>query len=703
MALFGLDKLFRGFRTKKYGGRYEQLTQLPPDMSTAELVKSYGEIGWLYACVTKRAEAVASADLHLYRLDSESNQVELFDHPLLKLLEKPNPFTTGYKLDMLTGIFMDLAGEAFWIVERDNRGRPIELWSVNPAYMWVCPDRETFVRGWVYRCGSDNIPIDPADIIHFFFPNPDNPYRGLGPAQAASVDLQSSKYSKEWNRRFFYNSARPDAVIEFDRVLDEDEYDAIVKAWNASHSGVGNAHKIGMLEIGHYKQISTNPKDMDFGNLQTQTRDAILSIFGVPKSVLGITEDVNRATAETAEYTFAKRTVKSLLRMRQDDLNAQLVPLFPEERLFLGYDDPTPEDQAAKLAAWTAGHNKWLTTNEIREQLGLEPVEGGDEIPQPGSGAMPSFGFDDLTDDDQGDGGKSIPQRHTRLPMVPKSKALVIRKRQVAVWLKGLDREAYWKSFVTKTDKREQQLARTWRAIFREQAKNIDAALDDYHKTVRVSDSLLTKMRALSDKKADKSEMDQLLASLDKVGKDSPTFKSLRPMIARMLSDSAQEFFDDTGMGIEFDLRNPKVSKWIDRYCLAQIRDINHTTREAVRHDLLYADENGLSLPEIKDMVMATFKDAEESRVNTIVRTEVIGSSNAGTLAGYEQSGVVQGKEWLAAIDERTRESHMAADGQRVELDEDFVLDDGAHGECPGNIGEAEHDCNCRCTVLPVV
>lgn len=700
-----LDKLFGGMRRKKYGGRYEQLSYLPPEMSTTEYVKSYGEVGWLYACVTKRAEAVASANLHLYRLDSDSDQVEVFDHPLLTLLEKPNPHMTGYKLDMLTGLYMDLVGEAFWVVERDARGNPIELWAVNPAYMWVCPDRETFIKGWIYRCGSDNIPIDPADVVHFYFPNPDNPYRGIGPAQAAAIDIQSSRYSKEWNRRFFFNSARPDALIEFDRTLDEDEYDTIIKHWNQSHGGVNNAHKIGMLEIGHYKQISTSPKDMDFASLQTLTRDSILSIFGMPKSILGITEDVNRATAETAEYTFAKRTVLPLLRMRQDDLNAQVLPMFRDDRLRLEYDDPTPEDGAAKLARWTAGHNKWLTTNEIREEQGLEPVEGGDEIPQPGYGSIPSFDFGDWDDEEEADAKAAPPYpfRPPAHPLMPMSKALVIRKRKIRAWRKGLDREAHWKAFVGKAEQNEMRLAKVWRSILRQQREAVLDALSGYGKTVRSGDTLLIKMRALSVKKSDGDEVDSILSILDDIGKDSDIFKTLRPQIARLLGESAQTFFDDTGIGIEFDLKNPKVAKWIDKFTAAQIGSINHTTREALREDFRYAEENGLSLPDIRDMVQSTFQDASEGRVNTIVRTEVIGASNAGTLAGYEQSGVVTGKEWLAAIDERTRESHADADGQVVALDEDFVLDDGATGECPGNMGYAEHDINCRCTVLPTV
>jgi uncharacterized protein with gpF-like domain len=90
------------------------------------------------------------------------------------------------------------------------------------------------------------------------------------------------------------------------------------------------------------------------------------------------------------------------------------------------------------------------------------------------------------------------------------------------------------------------------------------------------------------------------------------------------------------------------------------------------------------------------------STPETIARTEVIGAANGAVLEAWEQSGVVEGKSWLAALDDRTRESHIAAHGQTVPLDEDFQVGVGS-GPAPGQIGEAEEDISCRCTITAVV
>ena len=91
----GIISKFLG-RLKKFGGPLEQYGQLPPPWATGEYVKAFGEIGWLYACVDKRAAAVAAANMHLYQVAKNGDQTELFSHPLLALLAKPNPALTGW-------------------------------------------------------------------------------------------------------------------------------------------------------------------------------------------------------------------------------------------------------------------------------------------------------------------------------------------------------------------------------------------------------------------------------------------------------------------------------------------------------------------------------------------------------------------------------------------------------------------------------
>ncbi|MGG0340015.1 phage minor head protein [Priestia megaterium] len=92
-----------------------------------------------------------------------------------------------------------------------------------------------------------------------------------------------------------------------------------------------------------------------------------------------------------------------------------------------------------------------------------------------------------------------------------------------------------------------------------------------------------------------------------------------------------------------------------------------------------------------------------KGRARTIARTEMVGAARTGQWHSDKQSGMVIGKIWRSAQQDRTREGHREADGQVKTFDEPFYV---ANGEgqfeplmYPGDNSEASADnvINCRC------
>lgn len=84
-------------------------------------------------------------------------------------------------------------------------------------------------------------------------------------------------------------------------------------------------------------------------------------------------------------------------------------------------------------------------------------------------------------------------------------------------------------------------------------------------------------------------------------------------------------------------------------------------------------------------------------------RTAITSAHSLGKLKGYERAadmGIDVEKQWLAALDSRTRGSHRHLDGEAVELDAEF-----SNGlKYPGDPdGPASEVYNCRCTLVPVI
>jgi SPP1 gp7 family putative phage head morphogenesis protein len=174
--------------------------------------------------------------------------------------------------------------------------------------------------------------------------------------------------------------------------------------------------------------------------------------------------------------------------------------------------------------------------------------------------------------------------------------------------------------------------------------------------------------------------------------------------LAAHWSDLVEEFgqaaLDEVGAGIDFELADPHVQDFLRRRAADRVRYINGTTRESLRETLSEGVAAGEGIEPLAKRVEATFADAIGRRARVIARTETTRAAAVGSNEGIRQAGVEE-KQWLAVRDDRTRDSHVALDGQHVPVDADFVSPEtGASGPGPGDLGDPAEDVNCRCTTV---
>lgn len=133
-----------------------------------------------------------------------------------------------------------------------------------------------------------------------------------------------------------------------------------------------------------------------------------------------------------------------------------------------------------------------------------------------------------------------------------------------------------------------------------------------------------------------------------------------------------------------------------------KVASINATTKKAIDKVVKNALQEGLSIDVAARQIRKRLKGISAARSKSIARTEIIGASNQGQLIGAESLAVPMEKEWISTIDEVTRTEtfdHVAADGERVGLKEQFVMSGEPMdhpGDAKGSIGNV---INCRCTV----
>lgn len=126
---------------------------------------------------------------------------------------------------------------------------------------------------------------------------------------------------------------------------------------------------------------------------------------------------------------------------------------------------------------------------------------------------------------------------------------------------------------------------------------------------------------------------------------------------------------------------------------------ITDTTKEIVRSVIQEATIEEAGVFETANMIRNRWEIVSLYRAERIARTEIITASNLGSLEGAKATGLNLKKVWVATPDSRTRDTHIALDGQVVGIDQEWTVG-GEPAPYPGYAGlSAGERINCRCTL----
>lgn len=361
--------------------------------------------GWVYRNNDAIAQEVSKIEFELYSVGLKNGEIvynEIESHPLLDLLDKPNPETTKNDAIYIIQSHKKLSGDAFWLKIR-NGNQVVGLRTLPPdkVSLNLKPPTEsdpTVIDSYLYQDTIDgkkiSVTYQPEDIIHFKKPNPGNPFRGLGAVEALADAIDLDNLTTETTKKFFQNGAITNFVLTTPNKITDEQLKRLKAEMRASYGGASNAYKA-MILGGDLKpvDISYSNKELEFLAQLEWYRDKIMYGFGNTKASLGMIDDVNRASHEGSIIEWQRNTVKPDMEAIVNTLNEFLVPEFGSN-LILGFCDPVPEDRADDIeevkALYPIGV---ITLNEARESVGLESVNGGDEFFTPSTGVnMPSGG-----------------------------------------------------------------------------------------------------------------------------------------------------------------------------------------------------------------------------------------------------------------------------------------------------------------------
>lgn len=367
----------------------------------------------VYKCVNSIARAAARVPLKLYT----NREKEILKHPLLDLLDRPNPMTGKYEFTEAVISFLLITGDSF--LERVMAGgAPRELWILPPFNMEVVPGRSfipsqyifTSETGSKHSFGVDFITKD-SDILQLKFFNPRDYWRGLSPLVAAGLDLDTGNYAAMWLKSLLKKGAVPPGALihkatDSNEMLTDEQFNRLKDQFAERFANIGDAGKPLLLE-GNLEWVSfgVNPVDIGYGAIKKDSAISIAQAYDVPPQLIGITDASTFSNMQEAREYFYMNAVLNVLEQYVSELNNWLVPKFGEN-LYLAIDEnkvPALEGvrQKKRESVLSLFNSGLIAINEAREELGYEAVEGGDEI-MVAAGKLP-LNFDNMPSDKEAD------------------------------------------------------------------------------------------------------------------------------------------------------------------------------------------------------------------------------------------------------------------------------------------------------------
>lgn len=372
------------------------------DLAFIALVNYYKSCGPLSDGIDKVAQEVQTIQPRVW----DRSQEKFIDHPVDNLINHPNSDMS--REDFLFSICATylLTGNVFPYVTLGISRNPLELLSYNIQDLTLEADTRDGFIGTIQSNTTyqQEFYIREEGTHRFRYKNKDNskevwPIRrfnprkdssnlfGLSPINSIFLEIEQYIASSKHNLSLLKRGARPGGVFSTisDMPLSDEQFMRMQDQINRYYMGENNAGRPLLMENTKYEESIVNNRDMDYSSMRKNIQAMIYNRLNIPlPSISG--ENMTLANMDVAKLNLYDNAVIPVTRVLLGQLGRFLFPLYDEQsradQLELTFDEgsiaalQTRRNDVVKIRK-DIGVN---SDNELRRELGDQPIEGGDVI-----------------------------------------------------------------------------------------------------------------------------------------------------------------------------------------------------------------------------------------------------------------------------------------------------------------------------------
>ncbi len=635
--------------------------------------------GWAAIANRPIADRLASLRILVFEMiQDERVQVEA-EHPLQVVLDNPGPIFSRQLLLMLTAWHLQAVGEAYWQKVSDGIGVTRQLWPIPPQNIAPVPGTENVIAGYEVRTGrGDTLFLPENEVVRIWRPDPSSIYSSIGVLGPQSVEWDAERFRMEHLRSHFKNDATPRVAIVGDSGAPAPEpgvRDAFAADWRNRYQGrIGRDRGLPAFIPPGFKphEFSAHGGMVDLVPLGKAASEQFLAAYGVPGSIAGMMVDVNRAAAETAQFTMDQNTVLPIAMLVAGALEQQLAPDF-DEGLLVSFEDFVASDKEFLLLRESQdAANKIRSGQQILRDRGEDPDEAPwAEFPVGSISDLPYTGEDPF---ESGQVLESADDLGPRFDTVEPSGYHELRLRDTRAFF---SKERAFERVLQAEREFVPKYERAVAGVFEAQRQQLIKNLKKASGKLRIEDLF--------------EELETLF--IDRV----------LPLSMRAMEKSGTQAFDGLLRAEAKFALTKAMTTFLKKDAARTVKRINKATKAFLARELAQGVAAEESIDQIATRMNKRLRNRKRSR--TIARTEIGKANQQGQLAGFEQTGVTSGKKWNTSLDDDVRDAHQIDDQERANGELfDLGFPSSSQAQHPLDPSLPPEDLiNCRCFLTPVL
>ena len=310
------------------------------------------------------------------QLQTESDIVEIVEHPVLDLLSVINNSMNYVDFVSFIQIYLGLIGNAYVKINFDSTtGLPSSLDPLLAEYVTPIADNAKHgkISGYKYTAGKKTRTYAAKEIIHFLNYSAGSRLIGVGELEQCINAVTRYNTYDAFETAINKNYGRPDYLISYRNKINKKDLDEIYKQITKRLGGSNKGSAIvtsGEIDV---KNLGFAPKEMSWLQGRKSCIQEICNSFGLPESFVALNSS-NLASALTASNEYARYLVFPKAAKMLAKLNEKLLPFYKTDGLFLWYDSLIRPDAVTNSQMIVEQFNSGLIDrNEARQELGYDP------------------------------------------------------------------------------------------------------------------------------------------------------------------------------------------------------------------------------------------------------------------------------------------------------------------------------------------